>query len=167
MESVSDFTGLASDSREVKPGYLFAALNGSRANGAAFMSDAVKRGAVAVLARPEARGDAEALGVRFIPDENPRLRLARLAAKFFGAQPKTIAAITGTNGKTSVSVFLRQIWEAQGFQAASMGTIGVMTPSGKIDLQQASTTWRWKRLATGWISIGWMAWKSPPLASPT
>jgi UDP-N-acetylmuramoyl-L-alanyl-D-glutamate--2,6-diaminopimelate ligase len=138
MESVSDFTGLASDSREVKPGYLFAALNGSRANGAAFMSDAVKRGAVAVLARPEARGDAEALGVRFIPDENPRLRLARLAAKFFGAQPKTIAAITGTNGKTSVSVFLRQIWEAQGFQAASMGTIGVMTPSGKIDLQHTT-----------------------------
>jgi len=138
MESVSDFSGLASDSRDVKPGYLFAALNGSRANGAAFMSDAVKRGAVAVLARPEARGDAEALGVRFIPDENPRLRLARLAAKFFGIQPKTVAAVTGTNGKTSVSVFLRQIWEQRGFRAASMGTIGVMTPSGKIDLQHTT-----------------------------
>jgi UDP-N-acetylmuramoyl-L-alanyl-D-glutamate--2,6-diaminopimelate ligase len=138
MESVSDFSGLASDSRDVKPGYLFAALSGSRANGAAFMSDAVKRGAVAVLARPEARGDAEALGVRFIPDENPRLRLARLAAKFFGIQPKTVAAVTGTNGKTSVSVFLRQIWERQRFQAASMGTIGVMTPSGKIDLQHTT-----------------------------
>jgi UDP-N-acetylmuramoyl-L-alanyl-D-glutamate--2,6-diaminopimelate ligase len=138
MESVSDFSGLASDSRDVKPGYLFAALSGSRANGAAFMSDAVKRGAVAVLARPEARGDAEALGVRFIPDENPRLRLARLAAKFFGIQPKTVAAVTGTNGKTSVSVFLRQIWERQAFQAASMGTIGLMTPSGKIDLQHTT-----------------------------
>jgi UDP-N-acetylmuramoyl-L-alanyl-D-glutamate--2,6-diaminopimelate ligase len=134
MESVADFTGLASDSREVKPGYLFAALSGSRANGVAFMSDAVKRGAVAVLARPEARSDAEKLGVRFIADENPRLRLARLAAKFFGAQPKTVAAVTGTNGKTSVSVFLRQIWTALGYSAASMGTIGVVTPSGEISL---------------------------------
>ena len=138
MDAVSEFSGLASDSREVKPGYLFAALNGSRANGATFMTDAVKRGAVAVLGRPEARGDAEALGVRFIPDENPRLRLARLAAKFFGSQPKTVAAITGTNGKTSASVFLRQIWEQLGFQAASMGTIGVTTPSGKIDLQHTT-----------------------------
>jgi UDP-N-acetylmuramoyl-L-alanyl-D-glutamate--2,6-diaminopimelate ligase len=134
MDSVADFAGLASDSREVKPGYLFAALSGTRANGAAFMSDAVKRGAVAVLARPEARGDAEKLGVQFIADENPRLRLARLAAKFFAAQPKTVAAVTGTNGKTSVSVFLRQIWAALGYSAASMGTIGVVTPSGEISL---------------------------------
>jgi UDP-N-acetylmuramoyl-L-alanyl-D-glutamate--2,6-diaminopimelate ligase len=134
MDSVADFAGLASDSREVKPGYLFAALSGTRANGAAFMSDAVKRGAVAVLARPEARADVEKLGVRFIADENPRLRLARLAAKFFAAQPKTVAAVTGTNGKTSVSVFLRQIWAALGYSAASMGTIGVVTPSGEISL---------------------------------
>ncbi|HUB85421.1 MAG TPA: UDP-N-acetylmuramoyl-L-alanyl-D-glutamate--2,6-diaminopimelate ligase [Rhizomicrobium sp.] len=134
MDSVADFAGIASDSREVKPGYLFAALSGTRANGAAFMSDAVKRGAVAVLARPEARADAERLGVRFIADENPRLRLARLAAKFFAAQPKTVAAVTGTNGKTSVSVFLRQIWASLGCSAASMGTIGVVTPSGEISL---------------------------------
>ena len=134
MESVAEFAGLASDSREVKPGYLFAALSGTRANGAAFMSDAVKRGAVAVLARPEARGDAEKLGVRFIADENPRLRLARLASRFFAAQPKTVAAVTGTNGKTSVSVFLRQIWAALGYSAASMGTIGVVTPKGEIAL---------------------------------
>jgi UDP-N-acetylmuramoyl-L-alanyl-D-glutamate--2,6-diaminopimelate ligase len=134
MESVAEFAGLASDSREVKPGYLFAALSGTRANGAAFMSDAVKRGAVAVLSTPEARGDAEKLGVQFISDENPRLRLARLAAKFFAAQPKTVAAVTGTNGKTSVSVFLRQIWATLGYQAASMGTIGVVTPKGEIPL---------------------------------
>jgi UDP-N-acetylmuramoyl-L-alanyl-D-glutamate--2,6-diaminopimelate ligase len=98
------------------------------------MSDAVKRGAAAVLARPEARRDAEKLGVRFIADENPRLRLAWLAAEFFADQPKTVAAITGTNGKTSVSVFLRQIWTALGYQAASMGTIGVVTPKGEIAL---------------------------------
>jgi UDP-N-acetylmuramoyl-L-alanyl-D-glutamate--2,6-diaminopimelate ligase len=138
MESVAEFAGLASDSREVKPGYLFAALSGTRANGAAFMSDAVKRGAVAVLSTPEARGDAEKLGVRFIADENPRLRLARLASKFFAVQPKTVAAVTGTNGKTSVSVFLRQIWSVLGYQAASMGTIGVVTPKGEIPLSHTT-----------------------------
>jgi UDP-N-acetylmuramoyl-L-alanyl-D-glutamate--2,6-diaminopimelate ligase len=134
MESVDEFAGLASDSRDVKPGYLFAALSGARANGAAFMSDAVRRGAVAVLAAPEARKDAEELGVRFIADANPRLRLARLAAKFFAAQPGIVAAVTGTNGKTSVSVFLRQIWATLGYQAASMGTIGVVAPKGEIAL---------------------------------
>jgi UDP-N-acetylmuramoyl-L-alanyl-D-glutamate--2,6-diaminopimelate ligase len=133
-----EFSGLASDSREVKPGYLFAALPGTHADGAAFMSDAVRRGAVAVLARPEARADAQALGVRFIEDENPRLRLAHFAAAFFGAQPSVVAAVTGTNGKTSVAVFLRQIWEQLGRKAASMGTIGVVTPSGKIALKHTT-----------------------------
>ena len=102
-----DFAGLASDSRDVKPGYLFAALPGSKADGGEFIADAVKRGAIAVLARPELSARADVLGVHFIGDENPRLRLARVAAEFFGAQPKTIAAVTGTNGKTSVAVFLR------------------------------------------------------------
>ncbi len=138
MKPGFEFTGLACDSREVKPGYLFAALPGSHANGAAFISDAVKRGAVAVLARPEARADAEKLGVRFIADENPRLRLAHFAAAFFGAQPSVVAAVTGTNGKTSVAVFLRQIWEHQGRKAASMGTIGVVTPSGEIALKHTT-----------------------------
>jgi UDP-N-acetylmuramoyl-L-alanyl-D-glutamate--2,6-diaminopimelate ligase len=133
-----EFAGLACDSREVKPGYLFAALPGSHANGAAFISDAVKRGAVAVLARPEARAEAEKLGVRFIADENPRARLARFAAAFFGAQPSLVAAVTGTNGKTSVAVFLRQIWEAQGRKAASMGTIGIVTPNGEIALKHTT-----------------------------
>src|SRR6202000_1318637 len=72
--------------------------------------------------------------VEFIADENPRLRLARLAAKFFAAQPRTVAAVTGTNGKTSVSVFLRQIWAVLGYSAASMGTIGVVAPKGEIAL---------------------------------
>jgi UDP-N-acetylmuramoyl-L-alanyl-D-glutamate--2,6-diaminopimelate ligase len=133
-----DFTGLASDSRDVKPGYLFAALPGSKADGGEFIADAVKRGAIAVLARPELSARADALGVRFIGDENPRLRLARVAAEFFGVQPKTIAAVTGTNGKTSVAVFLRQIWTALGKRAASMGTIGVVTPSGEIALHHTT-----------------------------
>src|ERR1700709_830746 len=82
----SEFTGLASDSREVKPGYLFAALPGTKANGAEFVKDAVARGAVAVLGRPDGPPAAAALGVPFIADENPRLGLARHAARFFGAQ---------------------------------------------------------------------------------
>jgi UDP-N-acetylmuramoyl-L-alanyl-D-glutamate--2,6-diaminopimelate ligase len=138
MDSQREFSGLASDSRAVRPGYLFAALPGTNANGAAFIADAVKRGAVAVLARPEARADAEKLGVRFIADENPRLRLARLAAAHFGAQPKTVAAVTGTNGKTSVTVFLREIWTALGHKSASMGTIGVVAPTGEIALKQTT-----------------------------
>jgi UDP-N-acetylmuramoyl-L-alanyl-D-glutamate--2,6-diaminopimelate ligase len=120
------FAGLASDSREVRAGYLFAALPGVRADGAAFIGDAVRRGAIAVLGAPQVRREAEALGVQFIADENPRARLARMASTFFGAQPATVAAVTGTNGKTSVAVFLRQIWERGGFNAASMGTIGVV-----------------------------------------
>ncbi|HEY1838437.1 MAG TPA: UDP-N-acetylmuramoyl-L-alanyl-D-glutamate--2,6-diaminopimelate ligase [Rhizomicrobium sp.] len=138
MDFVAEFSGLASDSRDVKPGYLFAALSGGRANGAAFICDAVKRGAVAVLATPEARADVEKLGVRFIADENPRLRLARFAAAYFGAQPDVVAAVTGTNGKTSVAVFLRQIWEQLGRKAASMGTIGVVTPAGEIALKHTT-----------------------------
>ena len=134
MDIMKGIQGLASDSREVKPGYLFAALPGSRADGAAFLGDAVKRGATVVLGTPAIKSDAESLGVRFVADENPRARLARLAAEFFGAQPKTVAAVTGTNGKTSVSVFLRQIWEAAGFEAASMGTIGVVTKAGERSL---------------------------------
>ena len=138
MEREREFSGLASDSREVKPGYLFAALSGRNANGAAFIADAVKRGAVAVLSRPEARADVEKLGVRFIADENPRLRLARFASAHFGAQPQTVAAITGTNGKTSVAVFLREIWTALGHKSASMGTIGVIAPSGETALRQTT-----------------------------
>lgn len=138
VEFVREFSGLASDSREVKPGYLFAALSGAKANGVAFISDAVKRGAVAVLAAPEARADVEKLGVRFIADENPRLGLARFAAAYFGAQPEVVAAVTGTNGKTSVAVFLRQIWEQLGRKAASMGTIGVVTPTGEIELKHTT-----------------------------
>ena len=97
------FAGFASDSREVKPGYLFAALPGTRTDGGAFVAEAVRRGATAVLGEPKLRATVEALGVRFIADDNPRRRLALLAAEHFAAQPEIVAAITGTNGKTSVA----------------------------------------------------------------
>jgi UDP-N-acetylmuramoyl-L-alanyl-D-glutamate--2,6-diaminopimelate ligase len=131
MKASDEITGLASDSRKVEPGFLFAALAGTRADGAKYVDDAVARGAGVVLGRPELRSYAEALGVRFIASENPRLALAKEAARFYSAQPKTVAAVTGTNGKTSVTVFLRQIWAALGYQAASLGTIGAVTPKGE------------------------------------
>jgi UDP-N-acetylmuramoyl-L-alanyl-D-glutamate--2,6-diaminopimelate ligase len=138
MAMVEKYTGLTSDSRKVAPGYLFAALSGTRADGSAFIADAVRRGAVAVLGVPALADVVKSLGVTFIADENPRRRLATLAADHFGAQPETIAAVTGTNGKTSVTVFLRQIWTALGHKAASMGTIGVVAPSGEIRLEHTT-----------------------------
>ncbi|MFL5237290.1 MAG: UDP-N-acetylmuramoyl-L-alanyl-D-glutamate--2,6-diaminopimelate ligase [Rhizomicrobium sp.] len=138
MTAPIDFEGLASDSRQVKPGYLFAALPGIRADGGQFIEDAVARGAVAVLGRPELARTVRSLGVEFLADENPRLRLAQMAAQLYGAQPSTIAAITGTNGKTSVSVFLRQIWAHAGLPAASLGTIGLVTPTGDTSLQHTT-----------------------------
>jgi len=131
MDAPAEFAGLASDSRDVKPGYLFAALPGTRADGSAFLADAVARGAVAVLGCPELAGRARDLGVGFLADENPRLRLAHLAASFYREQPSVIAAVTGTNGKTSVAVFVRQIWASEGVRAASLGTVGLVTPEGE------------------------------------
>ena len=136
--SSQEFTGLASDSREVKPGYLFAALPGTKADGGAFVKDAVARGAVAVLGRPEVEATAKALGVRFIANDNPRLALAHEASRFFGAQPKTVAAVTGTKGKSSIVAFVREIWTALGKPAASLGTVGVVTTKGEIALQHTT-----------------------------
>ncbi len=133
-KSVQEFRGLAADSREVKPGFLFAALAGTKTDGVRFIKDAVQRGAIAVLGAPDAEEAVRSAGVRFIPAPNPRLKLAEIASEFYGAQPETIAAITGTNGKTSVASFVRQIWTHQGRKAASLGTLGVDAPSGHSDL---------------------------------
>jgi UDP-N-acetylmuramoyl-L-alanyl-D-glutamate--2,6-diaminopimelate ligase len=127
---VRRFAGIASDSRAVRPGFLFAAVPGAKIDGAAFVADAVNRGAAAVLGLPKIAAAVRAFGVEFVAAENPRLALAKLAAEFYGAQPETTAAVTGTNGKTSVTVFLREIWTALGKRAASLGTIGVMSPAG-------------------------------------
>ena len=126
-------TGLTADSRLVQPGFLFAALAGSRADGRAYIDEAVRRGAAAVLAYPGTLRPAWADGGAFSPvalvyDDNPRRRFATMAARFYGRQPKTVAAVTGTNGKTSVVWFLRQIWAALGHSAASVGTLGIIAP---------------------------------------
>src|SRR5262249_22218555 len=121
-------TGLAADSRAVKPGYLFAALPGVKTDGARFIADALQRGAAAILA-PDGSAPATA-SVPVIEDGDPRRALALIAARFFGLQPKTSVAVTGTNGKTSVASFVRQIWTGEGFKAASLGTVGVVSPRG-------------------------------------
>ncbi len=119
-----EIVGLSADSREVRPGYLFAALNGRRAKGVDFIPDAVRHGAVAVLA-PSAEAPAAPASVRLVTDANPRRRLALMAARFYGRQPSVVAAVTGTNGKTSVAAFTRQIWQSAGHRAASLGTLGL------------------------------------------
>ena len=95
MKASVEFSGLASDSRDVRPGFLFAALPGTHADGASFVEDAVARGAVAVLGRPGLKAKVEALGVRFVCDDNPRRALSHQAAQFFKLQPKIIAAEIG------------------------------------------------------------------------
>ncbi len=131
-------TGLASDSRKVKPGYLFAALAGTKTDGARFVKDAVARGAVAVMGPPSLASDVEALGVRFIPEENPRAGLARFAAAFYAGQPEIVAAVTGTKGKSSIVAFLREIWTRLGKPAASLGTVGVIGPNGAMPLSHTT-----------------------------
>jgi UDP-N-acetylmuramoyl-L-alanyl-D-glutamate--2,6-diaminopimelate ligase len=116
---------LTADSRAVQPGFLFAALSGTKTDGKKFIDDAVARGAAALLFDDAATLD---LPLPIVTDTNPRRQLARMAARFYAPQPKTIAAVTGTNGKTSVTVFLRQIWETLGTRAASLGTIGMFGP---------------------------------------
>lgn len=127
---LKDFTGLTSDSRKVKPGYLFAALQGVANDGRAYIDGAIKAGAVAILtdARPGT------WSVPAIRAEEPRLTLANAAAAFFPQQPGVVAAVTGTNGKSSTVDFLRQIWSSMGRKAASMGTLGAIGPSGSVDL---------------------------------
>ena len=124
-----DITGIAADSRKVKAGFLFFAIAGARADGAHFARAAAAAGAVAVAA--EQRPDGLPAEVVFVPVANARRALALAAAKFFTRQPGIIAAVTGTSGKTSVAAFTRQIWSALGFPAASIGTIGVVSPTAE------------------------------------
>ncbi|MEI9427869.1 UDP-N-acetylmuramoyl-L-alanyl-D-glutamate--2,6-diaminopimelate ligase [Mesorhizobium sp. Cs1299R1N3] len=119
-----EVSGISSDSRQVKPGVLFFALAGTRADGASYAADAARRGAAAIVA-----GSALAdLPVPVLAVDDPRLALALSAARYFGRQPQTMVAVTGTSGKTSVAAFTRQIWEQAGYAAASIGTTGVVAP---------------------------------------
>jgi UDP-N-acetylmuramoyl-L-alanyl-D-glutamate--2,6-diaminopimelate ligase len=123
--AAADVSGLAMDSRAVKPGDLFFALAGSKTDGARFIDAAIASGAVAVAGDHPPRSD---LAVPFVTTPNPRRALALAAAKFYPRQPEIIAAVTGTSGKTSVAAFTRQIWQRLGHASASIGTIGLVSP---------------------------------------
>jgi len=122
-------TGITADSRTVEPGALFAALPGSRVHGATHVPAALAAGAAAVLTdrtgADQATDATAAAGVPLIVAEDPRQALAYAAALWFAAQPETAVAVTGTNGKTSVASFARQIWTALGHAAANLGTTGI------------------------------------------
>ncbi len=121
-------SGLALDSRKVAPGFLFAALPGTRVNGLQFVPEAIERGARALLVAEDAQLPPLEPGIAVVRSPIPAQALARIAARFHVHQPVTIVAITGTNGKSSVAEFTRQIWQFMGFRAASMGTLGVFGP---------------------------------------
>ncbi len=122
-------TGISVDSRQVQPGTLFAAMPGSKVHGAEFIQYALRMGAVAVLTDAEgATLAADSLAqaeVALVVTDAPREALSRAAALWYGAQPQTMIAVTGTNGKTSVSTFVRQIWIEMGLAAVNLGTTGV------------------------------------------
>lgn len=122
----SKVTGLTSDSRQVKKGMIFAAIPGMKFDGRDFIPQAIKQGAAAILSQPR----LPELSVPVIEYENVRLAYSRLAKQLYSAQPKCLAAITGTNGKSSTAEFLRQIWIKAGWAGASLGTLGITAPKG-------------------------------------
>jgi len=124
---------IAVDSREVTQGSLFFALKGVNSDGLDFVGEAVAKGAIAIVTDHEVL--SQTCPVIYVKDA--RLSLAKVAARFYKDQPDVIAAVTGTSGKTSVASFLRQIWAHSGVSAASVGTLGVNSPSG---LQYGSLT---------------------------
>ena len=118
-------TGFAIDHRKIAPGTIFGAFKGAVFNGEDFIADAVAAGAIAIVARPE----ATVKGAVHVVDNTPRRLFARLAARFFQPFPHHIAAVTGTNGKTSTAELTRQLWRMAGHNAASIGTLGITTAS--------------------------------------
>ncbi|GLV26035.1 UDP-N-acetylmuramoyl-L-alanyl-D-glutamate--2,6-diaminopimelate ligase [Sphingobium sp. Cam5-1] len=116
-------SGFAIDNRKVAPGTVFGAFQGLRVNGEDFIADAVRAGAVAVVARPEAKVE----GTVHIAHDNPRRFFALLAARYFAPFPEVTVAVTGTNGKTSTVELARQLWRMLGHHSASIGTLGVTT----------------------------------------
>ena len=128
VDSDSEVTGFALDHRKVAAGSIFGAFKGAVFNGEDFIGAAVERGAVAVVARPEAPVSKAPL----LADPQPRRLFAELAARFYAPFPETVVAVTGTNGKTSTVEMTRQIWRMSGHRSASIGTLGVTTSDDQV-----------------------------------
>ncbi len=124
----ADVTGFAIDHRKVAPGTVFGAFRGSRHNGEEYIAEAIASGAVAVVARPDARVE----GAVHIAADEPRRRFADIAARFFAPYPEVMVAVTGTNGKTSTVEMTRQLWRMAGHRSASVGTLGVTTADDQV-----------------------------------
>jgi UDP-N-acetylmuramoyl-L-alanyl-D-glutamate--2,6-diaminopimelate ligase len=121
LETV-EITGITADSRAVRPGFIFAALPGGTVSGVDFIPEAARRGAAGVIAPMGTHLDTD---LPVIEDPLPRKLFAQMAAAFYGAQPETVVAVTGTSGKSSTVSFTRQLWSHLGFSAASLGTLGI------------------------------------------
>lgn len=121
-----DITGLTADSRSVKSGFLFSALPGTQVDGAKYIDNAIKAGAVAILCRPDVIQENDA--IIWITDPIPARLFAHIVARYFDSQPETVVAVTGTNGKTSVASFTQQIWQHMGYKAGMVGTLGISAP---------------------------------------
>jgi len=128
VDADSEVTGFAIDHRKVARGSVFGAFKGAVFNGEDFIDQAVERGAVAVVARPEAKVER----VAHLSDPEPRRLFAELAAKYYAPYPETVVAVTGTNGKTSTVEITRQIWRMSGHRSASIGTLGVTTSDDQV-----------------------------------
>jgi len=118
-------TGFAIDHRKIAPGTVFGAFEGAAFNGEDFIEAAIAAGAIAIVARPEAKVD----GALHIANDVPRRAFAKLAAQFLLPFPEQVVAVTGTNGKTSTAELTRQLWRMSGHHAASIGTLGITTAS--------------------------------------
>ncbi|UXS02030.1 UDP-N-acetylmuramoyl-L-alanyl-D-glutamate--2,6-diaminopimelate ligase [Agrobacterium tumefaciens] len=115
--------GITADSRKAGPATLFVAVAGSKADGSVYVQDAISKGAVVIVSNHALEASVPVLTVT-----DPRLYLALAASRFYGKQPQTMVAVTGTAGKTSVASFTRQIWAFAGHPAAQIGTTGVIAP---------------------------------------
>ena len=128
-----EITGITADSRQVKPGYLFAALPGTKIDGRQFIPAAIEAGAAAVLAVPGTEAE-----VPVIESEEPRLTLAQIAMRYYEGQPRCVVGITGTNGKTSVARFTQQLWARMGLKAGTLGTLGAFAPGYEYALRHTT-----------------------------
>jgi UDP-N-acetylmuramoyl-L-alanyl-D-glutamate--2,6-diaminopimelate ligase len=131
---INQINGLTQDSRRVEQGFLFAAIKGEKSDGHDYIQTAIHNGATHILA---SEGTDVPDGITLITDKNPRQKFAEIAAAFYRTQPESIAAVTGTNGKTSIVSFVEQLWRAAGHKATSLGTLnGNMTTLETVALHQ-------------------------------
>ncbi|WP_417613792.1 UDP-N-acetylmuramoyl-L-alanyl-D-glutamate--2,6-diaminopimelate ligase [Parasphingorhabdus sp.] len=126
--SEQNVTGFAIDHRKIAPGNVFGAFRGAKFNGEEFIDAAIRAGAIAVVADPGAKVD----GAVHVADSEPRRLFAQMAARYFTPSPTHVAAVTGTNGKTSVAELTRQLWRMDGYNSASIGTLGVTTADDQV-----------------------------------